>query len=268
MLGLDQIIEKYFCKENIKHAYLLETKDKNKVIAIAKKILMEFNTEVDNLDVLLNNNSYSDLRIITPDGQWIKKEQIALLKDEFKSKSAFNNKRIYIIANAEQLNVASANTILKFLEEPEENIIALLITENKSKVLETIVSRCQYIMLDSNKEKKNEYSDDSIDLYNMLENKKQTSNFQIIKLLEKYEDRNKIKKVLMELVDIYEQIMLKEIGIEINSDNNILFENKDNTIEILKNKIDGIIKVIDSLEYNINLKLLVDKLVILMFGVD
>ena len=68
----------------------------------------------------------------------IQKEQVTNLKNEFKIKSAFNNKRIYIIKNAENLNKSSANTMLKFLEEPEDNIIALLITNNKTKVLETI----------------------------------------------------------------------------------------------------------------------------------
>ena len=58
-----------------------------------------------------------------------------------------DNKLIYIIDPAEKLNPASANTILKFLEEPPEGIVAILITENKYNVLETIVSRCQCLSL-------------------------------------------------------------------------------------------------------------------------
>jgi len=150
---LEEVLNKYFNKKNLKHAYLLETSDFNKVLTVAKKILLDSNEATYNLENLIDNDIYSDLKIITPEGQWIKKEQIIMLKDEFKVKSSYNNKRIYIIKNAEHLNKSSANTMLKFLEEPEENIVALLVTTNKTKVLQTIASRCQYIILDSNKDK-------------------------------------------------------------------------------------------------------------------
>lgn len=267
---LDEIIDKYFNKQIIRHAYLLETEDYTKVIKIAKKILLEFNTELNNIEYLLESNNYPDLKIIEPDGQWIKKEQVANLKDEFKIKSAYNNKRIYIIKNAENLNKSSANTMLKFLEEPEENIIALLITNSKTKVLETIVSRCQYINLDSNKEKKRIINPESLELYNILEEKKQNAGYEVIKILSEYDDRNEIKNVFNELIYIYEQILLKKMEIVgcIEFQDSIDKYLKNNTIEEIQRKIKGIMLVIDSLEYNVNLKLLVDKLVLSMFGVE
>ena len=50
-----------------------------------------------------------------------------------------------VINDVELLNTSAANSILKFLEEPEENIIAILITSNRNLVINTIVSRCQVI---------------------------------------------------------------------------------------------------------------------------
>ena len=41
----------------------------------------------------------------------------------------------------------SANTILKFLEEPEDDIIAFLVTDNRYHVIDTILSRCQILTL-------------------------------------------------------------------------------------------------------------------------
>jgi len=259
----------YFCQNNLRHAYLLETNDLHKILAIVKHIFNQFNTEVSNLELMIENGIYPDLKIIEPDGQWIKKEQIYNLKDEFKTKSSFNSKRIYIIRNAENLNKNAANTLLKFLEEPENDIVALLITANKSKVLNTIVSRCQYIVLDSNKEKTKTITENSLNLYNILETKQQSSGLEVFKILDSYEDRNGIKEVLNELIWIYEQNLLSKMNV-INLDDNKEFDKifKVNTIEENKKRINGIIFAIDSLEYNINLKLLVDKLVILMFGVD
>lgn len=270
MVLLDDVINKYFNKDNMKHAYLLETNDYTKVLSIAKRILLDFNTEVENLEILLDNGTYSDLRLIKPDGQWIKKEQVSNLKDEFKVKSSFNNKRIYIIKNAENLNKAAANTMLKFLEEPEDNIIALLVTANKTKVLETIVSRCQYIILDSNREKQNYYGAASINLYNILENKKQIAGFDLIKILESYDDRNEIKSLFNEVILIYEQILLKKLNVDVDITYDNLFDKtlKNNTIDDIRRRINGLILIVDSMEYNVNLKLLMDKLVISMFGVD
>ena len=60
-------------------------------------------------------------------------------------------KRIYIIKECDKMNLQTANSILKFLEEPADNIIAILMTNNISKLLETIVSRCQLIRLNNTK---------------------------------------------------------------------------------------------------------------------
>ena len=58
------------------------------------------------------------MEIIKTEAQSIKKEEILQLKEKFKTKSVYNSKRIYIIEEAEKLNSSSANTLLKFLEEP------------------------------------------------------------------------------------------------------------------------------------------------------
>jgi len=58
------------------------------------------------------------------------------------NKSSFNmKKRFVLIDNIEFLNENSSNSLLKILEEPNDNIIFILIHNNK-KVLPTIKSRC------------------------------------------------------------------------------------------------------------------------------
>lgn len=53
--------------------------------------------------------------------------------------------RIAIISPAELLNVASANSLLKTLEEPGANTIIMLISHEPHKLLPTIRSRCQRV---------------------------------------------------------------------------------------------------------------------------
>ena len=73
------------------------------------------------------------------------KEQILGLQNEFSTKAIESKYKVCIILNCEQLNKYAANSLLKFLEEPEENIITILLTNNIGQVLKTIVSRCQVI---------------------------------------------------------------------------------------------------------------------------
>lgn len=51
-------------------------------------------------------------------------------------------KKIYIINEAEKMNVAAQNALLKTLEEPPEYAVIILLTTNIETFLETIVSRC------------------------------------------------------------------------------------------------------------------------------
>jgi len=52
-------------------------------------------------------------------------------------------KRIILISPAETLNLASANALLKMLEEPPANTLFLLVTSQSQRLLPTIISRCQ-----------------------------------------------------------------------------------------------------------------------------
>ena len=130
----------------ISHAYLIEVdnydSDYNCVIDFVKLIIND-----KDCDSLIDSGNYPDLKIIEPDGNVIKKAQLLNLQEQFKNKSFLNNKMIYIIKEADKLNESSGNTILKFLEEPEEDIVAILLTTNRYKIIETILSRCQIISL-------------------------------------------------------------------------------------------------------------------------
>ena len=58
------------------------------------------------------------------------------------NKSSFNSKpRFVLIDNIDLLNINSINALLKIVEEPNDNIIFILINNNK-KVLPTLKSRC------------------------------------------------------------------------------------------------------------------------------
>ena len=112
----------------------------------------DFTYELSNNEINENNNSYKLIRqnthpnffkiSLSPDKKNIEIQQI---KDmiNFSNKSSFYNKsKIVIIDNVESLNPSSSNALLKTLEEPNNNILFLLIYNNHFSLPETIKSRC------------------------------------------------------------------------------------------------------------------------------
>lgn len=150
------IIKSSISSNRCSHAYLINTNGYSKgfdfVLALAKYILCpncicSSDCSLCNQCRQIDNNSFSELKVLKYDGLWIKKEETDLLQTEFSKTSINSNKKVYIINGVENLNVSASNSILKFLEEPEDGIVALLITDNIYKVLNTIVSRCQVLNL-------------------------------------------------------------------------------------------------------------------------
>lgn len=143
----------------LSHSYLIEMGDSSLefplVLLFVKMILcpknvykcQNLNCQDCNVCQLIDEGVFPDLEVIEADGVQIKKNQLLNLKEEFQNYSLLGTRRVYIIKDAEKLNPASANTILKFLEEPEDGIIAILLTKSRYHVLDTILSRCQVLSL-------------------------------------------------------------------------------------------------------------------------
>ena len=93
---------------------------------------------------LILNNSHPNFHLIDvlTDKKIIEISQIRQMIN-YANKSAFNNReRIVLIDNAENLNLNSLNALLKIVEEPNENIIFIIIFDNNKKILNTLKSRC------------------------------------------------------------------------------------------------------------------------------
>lgn len=101
--------------------------------------------EVCNNCVRISNNEHPDVIEVAPDGQTIKVEQIRQLQVELGKSGYESAKKVVLIQQAEKMNANSANSLLKFLEEPPANFMIILETQAVGKILPTIRSRCQII---------------------------------------------------------------------------------------------------------------------------
>ena len=215
------------------------------------------------------------LIIIEPDGKGIKKEQILELKRIFSTKPIYTKENIYIIKNADALNASSANTMLKFLEEPEDNIIGFFITNNVNNVINTIKSRCEILNVFYDVHELNIDSVDSDENKPYLEVAKNyikkievEKNMGIMynksELLNIYSEREDIKKVFQILVIIYEELLKYKLHLSnLFSKLDVDFLEFLNYKDIL-NRINLLNKFLDDLNSNANIELLLDKFVIEM----
>ncbi|PLT27771.1 DNA polymerase III subunit delta' [Peribacillus deserti] len=142
-------------KNRVAHAYLFEggkgTGKRDAAILFAKSLFCEHIEEnIEPCNRCLNckriqSGNHPDVHVLEPDGLSIKKEQIQTLQEEFSKKAVESNKKFYTIFHADKMTVQAANSLLKFLEEPNRESTAILVTEQVQRILPTILSRCQVI---------------------------------------------------------------------------------------------------------------------------
>ncbi len=138
------------------HSYLLlgesGTPLKETAVYLAKSILCDHgNPLADEACITcsrIDKGEYPDYVLCDGEAASIKKDDIATLVASFQQ-TALERKGImvYVIHLVENMTTEAVNALLKFLEEPPEHAYAILTTENESKVLPTIISRCQSIRL-------------------------------------------------------------------------------------------------------------------------
>lgn len=76
----------------------------------------------------------------------IKKKDILDLQSFFsKTSQEVSNRRVYFLENFDNATPDAQNSLLKFLEEPQPGIYAILSADEKSNILPTILSRVQNI---------------------------------------------------------------------------------------------------------------------------
>ena len=97
---------------------------------------------------LLAASSHPDVRVCTPEkSRMIKIDQIRSLSAFAVSSPQVAVRKVAIIDRADQLNINSANALLKTLEEPVSDFVLLLLQESGRPVLPTIRSRCQVLSI-------------------------------------------------------------------------------------------------------------------------
>jgi DNA polymerase-3 subunit delta' len=93
----------------------------------------------------MEHGNSPDVRVWSPDGRDTTIDQMREMRDQANFKPLRGKWRVNIVEQADTLNEASANSILKLLEEPPDYLINILCYRNAATMLPTIRSRCQLL---------------------------------------------------------------------------------------------------------------------------
>lgn len=260
---------KRYHENKLSHAFLLETNDFNKCYSDLLKFVKTINCEKEykddcddkscNLCELIDNNSLPSFIKIEPDGTQIKKIQIQEIIDRFQSMPIFSKYNIYVVNECEKMNTSSANSLLKFLEEPEDNILGFFITSNKMNVISTIRSRCQEYSLYYDIDVDNMLYGDLISNYlNNIYRNNEGILYNKVEAINYFKERSEWLEFFKEMILVFSlYIKGKHNNYNINLFNDLPLEK----IIIVVDLIETILKYIQS---NGNIELILDKFVLEM----
>ncbi len=88
---------------------------------------------------------HPDVGLVVAPKRVLRVEQMRQIEKEANFRPFEGKARVFLIDEADKLNDASANALLKVLEEPPRTSHLILITARPAMLLPTILSRCQMI---------------------------------------------------------------------------------------------------------------------------
>lgn len=153
--GAIDILKGALATDRLAHAYLFSGQD-----GIGKRLVaLNFAKAVNCLDIRgdgepcdnciscrkIESQNHPDVFVVEPEGRFIKIGQVRELQRRLQLKAVEGRYKVCIMDGADCLNPASANALLKTLEEPAERTILILIAISMNSIPATVLSRCQKI---------------------------------------------------------------------------------------------------------------------------
>ncbi|GEK92014.1 DNA polymerase III subunit delta' [Alkalibacterium kapii] len=140
-------------KEKVQHAYLFEgatgTGKTETALWLAQSLFCGDFSEgpCENCHICqrISSHQHPDVIELAAEGISIKINQVRELKQEMMKSGMEGRKKFILVKDVEKMTTQAANSLLKFIEEPEGDILIVLTTTAKHRLLPTILSRVQLV---------------------------------------------------------------------------------------------------------------------------
>ena len=97
----------------------------------------------------IGRGRHPDVHHVVPEGPLIPVDVVRESIIPEAARSPFEGRyKVFVIEEAERMNPAAQNALLKTLEEPQEDTVFVLLSEREEELLETIRSRCRVVRLE------------------------------------------------------------------------------------------------------------------------
>src|SRR3954449_9654589 len=136
------------------HAYLFHgppgTGKRRAALALAAELLAEGEDDPDAARARAMHGTHPDLTWVRPTGAHVMRVSdvdgpvvSAAGRTPFESR-----RRVFVLERVDTMNDEVANRLLKTLEEPPYYVHLILLTDQLGQVIDTVVSRCQFVRFD------------------------------------------------------------------------------------------------------------------------
>lgn len=208
-----EMLEKSYETKKLSHAYLFEGPEhigkRTLALGFCELILNNSGKNIlENPDLIILNPSDSDKQITV--------EKIRELEKALGLSPYCSKYKIAVIEQAEKMNKAAANALLKTLEEPSKTTILILLSSNSRNMLDTIKSRCQRMkFLPVKKKLLEEFLEDKISEKSEAEKIIEISGYQPGRMIEFLKDKERVNAA-MESINRFSAIIKKNENDKIN----------------------------------------------------
>ncbi len=150
------ILQRAVTGRRVAHAYLfsgIEGVGKALIARQFAKVLNCLEEGADACDACIaclksDRGNHPDVIGVQPDGQFIRIKEIREIQNQMRFSPLEGRYRVFILHEADRMNSAAANALLKTLEEPTARNVLILLSARPHALPATILSRCQRLRFD------------------------------------------------------------------------------------------------------------------------
>lgn len=209
---MNEILKRQILSDSLFHAYIFEGQ-KDEVRQMYADFTQGIFKDFDHRDKELGLDRFYDLEIIRPDNNIIAIDRIREMKKKVFELPLEADKKLFVIEDADMMRAEAQNALLKTLEEAPEYCIIVLTTDNRNKLYDTILSRCQVISAytEAKSSLEEEEKEELYDLIFKAYSKEYYSVISCKTFVEKFQDQRK-KELINESIRFLHDILLVKLS--------------------------------------------------------
>lgn len=208
---MNKILEAQVRGGSISHAYILEGSKEKVKDMYTDFIELVFESE-DTRSKELGLDRFFDVYFIRPENKTIGIDTIREMKKKVFEIPLEAEYKIFVIENADLMRAEAQNALLKTLEEAPSYCIIILTTDNRNKLYDTIISRCQVVSdyLETEADLTEEDKGLILDLFQKSHGKEYYSVISSRQVFDKFQDKK--NEIINYSIKFFYDVILNKLG--------------------------------------------------------